>query len=94
MNLLSVKSALVGVVKDIQSASEFNSSQVSGSTCPLKDLQSFDSLVCTEAITMLSMTLDIEIPDNVNIFVADNDRKLTIDEIAVVVCDRFSTGGR
>ena len=73
---------IVEVIEDIQLASRGDANAIAGSTCPLRDLQNFDSLVCTEAMTALSIELGIDIPDNVNIFVSENGTERDIDEIA------------
>lgn len=93
MNAATVKSALIEVVKDIQISSGYDGSGVSGDICPLKDLPGFDSMICTEATSMLSSTLGLVIADNANIFVSENGKRLlTIDEAAAVVCERLSRG--
>lgn len=93
MNLQTITSTLIGVVKDIQQCSGDVTSMVSGSTCPLKDLPSFDSIICVETITVLSISLGIEIADNINIFVAeDGKRLLTIDEASALVYEGLNKG--
>lgn len=93
MNAATVKSALIEVVKDIQISSGYDGSGVSGDICPLKDLPGFDSMICTEATSMLSSTLGLVIADGANIFVSENGKRLlTIDEAAAVVCERLSRG--
>ena len=94
MNSATVRSALVEVVKDIQVSSGYDSSVVSGGVCPLKDLQGFDSMICAEAMSMLSSALGVEIPDDINIFVAaDGKTLLTIDQAVDVVCEKLNKGG-
>ncbi|MGI0484293.1 hypothetical protein ACN4EK_02585 [Pantanalinema rosaneae CENA516] len=94
MNPATVRSALVEVVRDIQTSSGYDGSVVSGGACPLKDLQGFDSMICAEAMSMLSSALNIEIADDMNIFVAEDGKTLlTIDKAADVVCERLNKGG-
>jgi hypothetical protein len=93
MDAATVKSALIEVVKDIQISSGYDGSGVSGGVCPLKDLPGFDSMICTEATSMLSSALGLTIADDANIFVSENGKRLlTIDEAAAVVCERLSRG--
>ena len=93
MDLAKVKSALIEVVKDIQISSGYDGTGISGSVCPLKDLPGFDSMICAEAMSMLSDQLGIAIADNMNIFVTENGKQpLTIDEAAAVVCERLTRG--
>ncbi len=91
MDSATVKSALMEVVKDIQISSGYDGAGISGEVCPLKDLPGFDSIIGTEAMSMLSSALGIEIAEDVNIFVAENGRRLlTIDEAAAVVCEMLN----
>ena len=93
MNLETVKSALIGVVKDIQRLRGRDESKVSGGVCPVKDLPRFDSHTCIEAMSMLSSSLGVEIPLDRNIFATkDKRRLLTIDEASAVVCEGLSKG--
>jgi acyl carrier protein len=93
MDAATVKSALIGVVKDIQISSGYDGSGVSGNVCPLKDLPGFDSMICVEAMSMLSSVLGIAIADDANIFVSENGKQLlTIDEAAAVVHEGLSGG--
>lgn len=82
MDLSEITSVIVEVIEDIQSASGGTVSSITGGTCPLRDCQDFDSLVCTEAMTALSIELDIDIPDNVNVFVSENGKERDVNEIA------------
>lgn len=94
MNSATVKSVLVEVIKDIQLSSGYDDSSVSGDTCPLKDLAGFDSMICIEAMSMLSSALNIEIADDINIFVADDGQTLlTINQSADVVFESLNKGG-
>lgn len=94
MNSATVRSALVEVVRDIQTSSGYDSSIVSGGAFPLKDLQGFDSMICAEAMSMLSSALDIEIADDMNIFITEDSKTpLTINQAADVVFERLNKGG-
>lgn len=91
MDSATVKSALMEVVKDIQISSGYDGARISGEVRPLKDLPGFDTIIAPEAISMLSSTLGIEIATGVNIFIAENGRRLlTINEAAAVVCEMLN----
>lgn len=93
MNLETVKSALIGVVKDIQRLCGRDESKISGGVYPVKDLPGFDSHRCVEAMSMLSDSLGVEIPLDRNIFATkDKRRLLTIDEASAVVYEGLSKG--
>jgi acyl carrier protein len=82
-----VKNMIIEVLKNIQRVSGYESESISGTTNPFKDLEGFDSQISVAAICELSTSLDIDIPDNANIFLSgDGKRRLTIDEIAGRVC--------
>jgi hypothetical protein len=93
MELQTIVSALMGVVQEIQRAVGDGESDVSGSTCPVADIPSFDSIICVQAISMLAETLGVEIADNVNIFVSDDGKQfLTIDQASAVVYEGLTKG--
>jgi acyl carrier protein len=94
MDSATIRTALTEVVKDIQICSGYDGSGVSEDTCPLRDLLGFDSMLCAEAMSMLSISLGIEIADYMNIFLAeDGERLLTIAQAADVVCEKLNGGG-
>jgi hypothetical protein len=83
-----VKEKLIEVLKSIQSDSGYESDSINESTCPLKDLEGFDSKVWPYAIEELATELGVEIPNNVNIYVSkDGKHHLTINESASKVCE-------
>jgi acyl carrier protein len=92
MELQTIMSSLIGVVQTIQQAIGDGQSSVSGGTCPATDILGFDSIICVEAITMLSIDLDVEIADNINIFVSKDGQFLTIDQAAALVYEGFTKG--
>lgn len=93
MNPKTVKSALIGVIKDIQQVRGRDSPQITGSVCPVKDLPGFDSYICMAAMEMLSNSLGFNIPLDRNIFAtADKKRLLTIDDASAVVFEAWSQG--
>lgn len=94
MDSATIKSALMEVVKDIQICSGYDESGISEDTCPLKDLPGFDSMLCAEAMSMLSSLLGVEIANDMNIFLAgDGEKLLTIAQAADIVCEKLN-GGR
>lgn len=87
MNSKDVEVKLVEVLQDIQSTSGYSGNLISGTTCPLNDLEGFDSLLWLVAISMLATELSINIPNDINIFVSkDGKRRLTISESVAMVC--------
>lgn len=87
MNRELVKAKLIAVLQSIQSDSGYSEKQISGATCPLCDLEGFDSLICPVAIGMLSAELGVEIPNNKNIFLSEDGKlPLTLDESVGIVC--------
>jgi len=86
-----VEVQLIEVLQSIQSDSGYNGSQIVGTTCPLSNLEGFDSLLWPVAIGMLATALDVNIPNDKNIFLSeDGKRPLTISESAAVVCEMVS----
>ncbi|MFB8788909.1 MAG: hypothetical protein U7123_08685 [Potamolinea sp.] len=87
MNPEDVKVKLIEVFQEIQSDSGYEATPITGKTCPMTDLEGFDSLLCIEAIGMLADKLGVEIPNGNNIFLSkDGKQWLTIDESVDVVC--------
>lgn len=88
-----VKVKLIEVFQEIQRDSGYEATQMAGTTCPVTDLQGFDSLLCIESIGMLADKLGVEIPNGNNIFLSKNGRQwLTIDESVAVVCEIVNGG--
>jgi hypothetical protein len=93
MNPKDVEAKLIEVVQEIQRDSGYDGSQIRGTTCPLTNLEGFDSLICPVAIGMLASTLNVNIPNNKNIFLSeDGKRQLTISESAAMVCEIVNKG--
>jgi len=93
MNPKDVEAKLIEVLQEIQSDSGYDGSQIRGTTCPLTNLEGFDSLMCPVAIGMLASTLNVNIPNNKNIFLSeDGKRQLTISESAAMVCEIVNKG--
>ncbi len=91
MNEQDVQMNLINVLQSIQSDCGYDTSQIQGNTCPLKDLEGFDSMLWPAAISMLSSTIGVTIPNCSNIFLSqDGKRPLTINESAAMVCEIIS----
>ncbi|MDX6498680.1 MAG: hypothetical protein QOG23_1940 [Blastocatellia bacterium] len=83
----NVTEKLIEVLQEIQSNSGYDSEGIAPETCPLVDLEGFDSQLWPVAISMLAKTLGVKIPNNKNIYVSDDGtQRLTIKESAAVVC--------
>lgn len=83
-----VKVKLIEVLQEMQNDSGYEGQPITGTTCPIDDLGWFDSLLCPVAITMLASVLNVNIPNDKNIFLSeDGTRRLTINELADVVCE-------
>lgn len=93
MNPEDVKVQLIEVLQEIQSDSGYEGCLIAGTTCPVTDLEGFDSPLWLDAIGMLATKLGVNIPDGSNIFLSeDGTKQLTVDECAVVVCEIVQRG--
>ena len=83
----TIREKLVSVLQTIQANSGFPCPPLAGTLKPIDELEGFDSKVWPVAIGMLSAELNIDIPDDVNIFASRNgEAPLSIDESAALVC--------
>jgi hypothetical protein len=57
-----IKETLIGVLAAIQEDSGYPSVPITGATCPLDDLDGFDSLIWPISIRRLVKALGVEIP--------------------------------
>ncbi|MBE9095047.1 hypothetical protein [Tychonema sp. LEGE 07203] len=93
MNPKDVEVKLVEVLQEIQSDSGYDGSGIMRTTCPVNDLEGFDSKIWPVAIGMLASALNVNIPNNKNIFLSkDGKRRLTISESAAIVCESVNKG--
>ena len=82
-----VEQALKAVVEDIQDNSGLDCPTLSGETKPADEVPNFDSKVWIAATTLVADKLNIDIPDDQNIFVnADTKKSMNISEIAKFIC--------
>lgn len=86
MNTDLVKTKLIEVLQNIQTASGLECPPLSGGTKPIDELPKFDSKIWPVAIGMLAAGLGITIPNDVNIFRPEKGgTALTIDETTALV---------
>jgi hypothetical protein len=89
----NVKGKLIEVLKEIEKDSGYEGTPIQGTTSPLEELGWFDSYLWPIAISMLATALNVNIPNDANIFFSeDGKRLLTIDESADVVYNIISKG--
>ena len=81
-----VMKVIAEVLANVQTSSGREAVLVTGNTCPIGDLDGFDSLNGVEASVELSERLGIDLP-GVNAFVnEEGSRALKISEIACNIC--------
>lgn len=87
MDANTVRTALVEVLQNIQTASGLECPAIAGTTKPIEELPKFDSKIWPVAIGMLGAKLGIVIANDVNIFRREKATiALTVDEsVAIVV---------
>jgi hypothetical protein len=87
MDKTKVTEKLIEVLQEIQRNSGYECDGIVAETCPLVDLEGFDSQLWPVAIGMLEKNLGVKIPNIKNIYVSDDGtQRLTIKESAAVVC--------
>jgi len=88
-----IRDQLVDVLQTIQRESGYGEIPISCDTCPLDDLEKFDTKIAPVAITLLAKATGIPIPNRKNIFVSkDGRQRLTIDQIVHGVCKLAQEG--
>ncbi len=81
MNAQKIKEELCKVIIEIQSISGLDCPTLDGTTTPANDVKEFTSIVWPIAISMLEEKIEIEIPDDENLFYDDDSKRaLTIDQ--------------
>lgn len=92
MTETSVTEKLIEVLQEIQRNSGYECEGIVADTCPLQDLEGFDSKLWPVAIGMLEKNLGVKIPKKTNIYVSeDGTERLTIKQTAAVVCKIATT---
>ena len=88
MNPTTVKEKLSSVLSQIQADSQLTCPPLTGETNPVGDIPEFDSKMWPVAMTLLSMEINVSIPNDVNIFINKNtNQPRSIDEAAAFVCE-------
>lgn len=94
MDINDVRQRLIDVLRLIQEDGGYPDVEITDRTCPVLDLEGFDSKLWPVSIAMLSDELEIEIPLDVNIYFSpDGKRRLTVAEIASRVATLAPKGG-
>jgi len=91
----NVKVKLIEVFQEMQTDCGYQDQPITGTTRPFNDLGWFDSYLSLAAMAMLSTELNVDIPNDINIFLSeDGTRRLTINESVDVVCEIVSKGNK
>lgn len=86
--------AIVEVLGTVQVNSGRSQSIIDGNTCPIGDLDGFDSLNAVEATVELGDRLGLDIPCT-NAFINEKGTEARkVGEVADYICDLASKGGR
>lgn len=86
MSPAEIKTALSEIISEIQTNSGLDCPPLEDAVVPIKDVPSFDSKVWLVATTMLASKINVEIPDDENIFVEkDTNKPLCLKEISEFV---------
>ena len=92
-----VSQMVIEAVRQVQTASGRSVGSISLTTCPISDLEGFDSLSGVEATVMLCESLGHDLPDDYNPFLSkDGRRALSVSEITNNLCEiiRVRTTGK
>jgi hypothetical protein len=82
----ALEAKLIVVLANIQQESGYSAAAITTATCPIDDLEGFDSKIWPVAIGVLAAELGVSIPNNQNIFISqDGQRRLTVAEAAARV---------
>jgi hypothetical protein len=86
MSPAEIKNAVSEVITEIQTNSGLDCPSLDGSIVPANDIPNFDSKVWLVATTMLASKIEVEIPDDENIFVGkESNKPLSLEEICQFV---------
>jgi hypothetical protein len=93
MDILFVTGTLVQLHQEIQQKGGYAPAAIQATTCPLKDLPGFDSMLVPVIFRRLARAIGVVLPADFrvpNIYVGPDGRaRLTIAEIAGAFCARF-----
>ena len=86
MDPTALQEKLITVLSQIQVDSGLPCPSLTGATKPVDDIPGFDSKVWPVATTILSKEIGADIPDEVNIFVEDQEKPRSIVQIVDFMC--------
>lgn len=84
----TIRKAVIEAINVIQSNSGREITQLSGTTCPMRDLTGFDSLNAVEVSAHLSQALGFEVETNL-LFAAGPSAPISIDEAVDRICKQM-----
>ncbi len=81
-----VRAKLIEMICAVQRDSGEDEPSLTPKSCPMKDVKGFDSPLGVVVTGLVAMALKIEIPLELNVFVDDSKRRLTIEESTDLIC--------
>lgn len=93
MDLETVTSKVIEVIKSIGRDSGCEEAPVDETTRPINDLSWFDSLMWPVSMSLLADELGMEIPDDVNIYKSEKGDPLSTREAAARLIEILHTKG-
>ena len=88
-----IQQKLISAIQSVQRDSGLPEPTLTGSSCPTKELDGFDSPLWIVVIGVVALDLGVAIPSDVNIFIDDDGkRQLTIKESAARIYNRVPQG--
>ncbi len=89
-----IRDKLIEVLAGIQDDSGFAPFAINVATCPLDDLEGFDSQIWPISIRLLAKAIGCEIPRRTNIYLSrDGKTKLTVQESVDIVLNTVTQKG-
>lgn len=85
MNREEVQRAVIGVLTELQELRGKEAADVYDATCPMNDLEGFDSVSAVEATTRLEEELDLELGAKL-FWEKGNGKPLRVEEIVDRIC--------
>jgi hypothetical protein len=83
----TVRAAIFGVIAEIQSISGLECPEITGDTRPATAVPRFDSKIWAVAATLLGEKINVDIPEDVNLFFDEStNTPRTIDQTVAIVC--------
>lgn len=82
-----VRCKLIEAIQTVQRDSGMPEPVLTGKSCPTLEIEGFDSPLWIVVTGIVAIGLGVEIPPEINVFVAeDGEQQLTIDESVAVIC--------